>query len=266
MFVFGTGRGLYDPLLIDFGKTCNGSYISYKRNVELKEKTEWIDFDYEKWLWDRNPISFWGTARGTEDLLHIASFHKIDYYFWDHGYFGAKPNTITGRYRILKNARHITHIEDCKPRYEIPKITKEFKNKGSKILICLSNPVIDSLYMRTTENLVKNCVQVLQKQTDREIVIRPKGINIPLEEQLKDAYCVITTQSTVMIQALLKGIPCVNSFYGPGIDVCNTNIDNIENLFYPEEDLLYKWLCTLDNYSFTADEIKNGFVKRKYNL
>ncbi len=120
--------------------------------------------------------------------------------------------------------------------------------------------------MRTTENLVKNCVQVLQKQTDREIVIRPKGINIPLEEQLKDAYCVITTQSTVMIQALLKGIPCVNSFYGPGIDVCNTNIDNIENLFYPEEDLLYKWLCTLDNYSFTADEIKNGFVKRKYNL
>jgi len=263
MLVFGTGRGVYDPLLKDFAYAANARYVNYEKSVASHEMTNWF-FNYEQWLIRREDISVFGILRGTGHLIKAAEANDIDYYFWDHGYFGAEPNSTKGRYRCIKNGRHIRKIEDCQPRHSIPAIKPRYKD-GSKILICPSVAETSSFYMSDFNGWLKTLIETLQEYTDRDIVVRQKGSSESLEEQLKDTHCMITTQSTVMIDALVNGIPCIQSSYGPGVEVCSTDISTVENPYYPDQDLIYKWLCTMDNYSFNSEEIKNGYAWGRLN-
>lgn len=144
------------------------------------------------------------------------------------------------------------------------KITKEYYQKGDDILICASTDITQNYYSSKLDDWINNVIRVIQSQTDRKITIRNKNETIPLDTHLKNACCVITPQSTVVIEALCKGIPCIDSSYGCGVDVTSKSLD-LNELFYPDEDLLYNWLCTLNNYSFTREEISSGFAWSKIN-
>ena len=54
-FVFGT-RPKYDRIVQAFAETIDHTYFPATKRVDQWEESEWIGFDQEQWIKDKNPI------------------------------------------------------------------------------------------------------------------------------------------------------------------------------------------------------------------
>ena len=82
-----------------------------------------------------------------------------------------------------------------------------------------------------------------------------------LEEDLQNSHCVITFQSTVGINAILKGIPVISD----DVSMCkpvSIKYEDIEKEYIRDDDLVNKWIDSLLANQFTIDEIKDGRAKK----
>ena len=78
---------------------------------------------------------------------------------------------------------------------------------------------------------------------------------MPLSEDLKDAWCVVTSCSISAVEAMCEGVPVFCHAKGFATDVANTELADIENPYYggPEP-----WLYSLAYQQFTPEELGNG--------
>jgi hypothetical protein len=108
-------------------------------------------------------------------------------------------------------------------------------------------------------------MEQIKRYTDRPIQLRhkprgrgtsgPSEAKVPLSEDLKEAWCVVTSCSIAAVEAMCEGIPvfCDNKSFA--VDVGNIELADIENPYYggPEP-----WLYSLAYQQFTPEE----FYKR----
>lgn len=209
---------------------------------------------------------FWGLVG--QNSLNIKEAQKrrqpfifIDMPYWNRWMPGMDPKD--SHWRIIVNALHVDKLEDrsndrCK-HIEL----KPWKKDGDHILICPSSLSLNQFYDQP-KWLLKVCNK-LKQITDRPIKIRekprsdhtsgPAAAKIPLEEDLKNAYCTITLASIVGVESLINGIPAISEPFGPIGMLGNTNIENIESIKLPQRQ---QWLNTLSYNQWSISEIEQG--------
>jgi hypothetical protein len=241
-----------------------------KKNIVLpREITEWPAYS----LLD-GPIVVFGILRGTGSLIAKCIHLKQDFYYFDHAYlFGNKheASNIYGEkvYRLTKNWFHINKVEtlDGNDKKRIAKVKKEINLKpwsksGEYILVCPP-----SIYIRHYFNIQKwleNTIKILKNYSDRKIKIRSKDTSVSLDEDINNAWAVVSSQSTVAIEALINGKPSFCDKISMALPLSLTDFSKIEEPIYP--DIREQYIDTLLANQFTLKEIESGFAWTKVNL
>lgn len=163
------------------------------------------------------------------------------------------------------------------------------KKPGSKIIIAMQLAGDASLRHNDINEWCIDTVNSLRKYTDRPIEIRThprisnKGYNnyqelfqhfafgniknltfingkeLPWQEHLNDAYCVVTYTSGLSIDAILNGVPVIACDEGNfAWNVGERQLKNIEKLNLSKEEEVQQWLYNLAYCQWNLDEIESG--------
>jgi len=278
---FGT-RNLLDEVVKPFVEREGGKFWDPKlfggKPVGPLEQSLWPGFDMNEFLKEKNDVAVFGILRGTENWLNKCKQLNLNYYYFDHSYFfkahGHRPNerTLLRTYRLTKNAENLNRIveldDEDKIRIEKYRLqhkeTFRLKNipRGGHILIIPPTDFVCRYYkIGSPENWIRQTKEKVRQWSDKEFIVRPKTVDRPLEEDLQNAYCVVTYQSTVGITAILKGVPVICD----KVSMCKpVSIDyvDIEKEYVRDDDLVNKWIDSLLANQFTMQEISNGTAKR----
>ena len=267
-FLTGVGK---DKFLLNLATSQNGIIHQPElgRNEKIKPFDNAFGPTFNKREWTKNPIAVIGTLRGTHELIQLAMQRKHTFYYLDHAYFHATRNYVPGPhgrlYRMIRSQLQLNYNvmledEDWKriKKYGEPKRPKEFVKQGSEILIIPPTEAIARVYGFDVPYWLEKTQRDIRAFTDKVIRIRYKDTDIPLQESLKNAYCVVAFQSTVAIEAILSGIPCIVDPISQAKPVSSTTIADIEELYYPTEDEIMLWQYSLLACQFTENEFKTG--------
>lgn len=207
----------------------------------------------------------YGILRGTADVFAINEAAGVDYYEVDRGYI--RPGHFDGYYRISKNGLQARYHEHKYPTDRLDNLnvkTDNLFNEKGHILICPPTLPIQQYY--GVANWQQKMEDVL-KASSRRIRIRDKGDTVPLEHDLDGCYAVVTFNSNVAVDAIIKGIPAVTSPFSivhrwSGYclqDVVNDKITRIN------EANRIKFLSFVSYNQFTLKEIQDGVMWRILN-
>ena len=198
---------------------------------------------------EKDPIAVWGQLRGAKELLSRSK----DFYRLDHAYVGRLKF-----FRMTKGdfqpsgivERPADRWESLKRRFSLS--VKDWR-KGEHVLVTLSDP-------RTYEffgvDFPQTIVAELRKVTDRPIHLRPRKAETPIQEDLRDAHCVVSFASNSLIDALLDGVPVFP--LGPSIArPMGKSLEHIEDPLYPEREAFFRHMAYAQ---FTNEEFASGFA------
>lgn len=160
---------------------------------------------------DATAIVVHGVLRGNSVLIKEAQRRGIDWWYVDNGYLGTYK-------RLLKNSTAPDKIYKEGRRFEHnTKYQKWRGGEGKNILVLPpSPPYMDTFDQRDFLNF---CAHNINVYTDRNIVVRAKPAKgrfaRPWDEQLAEAYCVVTWGSALALDAMIKGVPTISLGWCP---------------------------------------------------
>ena len=277
---FGT-RVVLDNVVRPFVENENGKFWKPQfkggHHVGPFEQTIWPGFDMKDFLKEKNDVAVFGILRGTENWLNKCKQLGLNYYYFDHAYFFKAHNHQLNRisniraYRITKNGENLNKIVELndEDRSRIQKY-KQFEEtfrlkdirKGRDILIIPPTEAVCRYYKITDLNRwIRKTKEEIRKYTDRNFIVRFKTDTRSLDEDLHNAHCVVTFQSTVGITAILKGIPVICD----DVSMCkpvSIRYEDIEKEYIRDNDLVNKWIDSLLANQFSMIEIQDGTAKR----
>jgi hypothetical protein len=141
---------------------------------------------------------------------------------------------------------------------------KGWKRSGSKILVVLPTEKPFQYYGHSRERWIQKVEKTIKKHSDREIVWREKASRgIRTNETIynaldDDIYALVTYNSIATVEAVQYGIPAFGLAPTAADPVCSNDLKQIENPVMPDEDIVYKWLCSIAYSQFSLDEILTG--------
>jgi hypothetical protein len=222
----------------------------------------------------KDPVLIRGISSGK--IGKFVQEHGQDYYFIETGYLGNYrcDNNRTGRkvyHRIVKNAmQHSTIMDVPDDRWKAlvnfnPSLKyKGWRRTGSKILVVLPTEKPFQYYGHSRERWIQKVEKTIKKYSDREIVWRQKAsrgvrTNETIYNALDDdIYALVTYNSIATVEAIQHGIPAFGLAPTAADPVCSNDLKQIENPVMPDEDIVYKWLCSIAYSQFSLDEILTG--------
>ena len=182
----------------------------------------------------------WGLIRGSPALIEATKAAGKNYYQLDNGYFGRNSY-----YRFTKNAFQQTALKVRKPdRWEHIKKQhnlelRPWKKDGSKVLFCLSTEWLYRFLGLDIATYRSKTLRRLREVTKREIVVREKDAVGPIEDALKDAWCVVTHTSAVALDALRFGVPVFTTGLNPADPCALKDVTYIDSPVYPEREPVF---------------------------
>jgi len=172
-----------------------------------------------------------------------------------------------------KDGKHILVIPPSlymKRFYNMNVILPEFsssKDKRTPRKTILTGKESDRIFVDIEANYdndefwEKDIVTELKKHTDREIRVRYKDSPNTFEQDLENAWAVVSSQSTGAIDAILKGIPSFCESTSATLPMSLTDLSKIETPFYP--DNRQEWVDSLIANQYTLKEIRTGVAWRR---
>ena len=141
-------------------------------------------------------------------------------------------------------------------------------SRGEKVILCGQVPWDASVDMHDHVKWLKQTASQIQKVTDRKVVFRPhpkaavppmygcEYSQKPLEEDLKDAHCVVTWNSNSAVEAAIYGKPVFAFDHGSMCwDIANKSLLHIDDPQYLDRR---QWANNLAYAQWTLAEIRNG--------
>lgn len=186
--------------------------------------------------------------------------------YWDRGYarrifstWLPRAETGTGFYRWELDAYQMKAIRSVPDdRWKALRIeVKPWAKGGRHIVVAMPTQPYSALH--GTERWTDQTVELLNKLTDRPIVIRSKESKTPLWDDLKGAHALVTHGSNAANEAVILGCPvfvdksCAASLVG------KTDLNEIERPAYPDRE---PWLHSLAYSQFSEAELLDGTLWR----
>jgi hypothetical protein len=274
IYAFVTGKKEQDTYIKSFSVSCGAKIVHTRHFVSLQHGHSSYSprVVKKKFLPGVTGIAFSGILRGNFHLFEMAKNQNLDVYYIDHAYFGRGYKNPCWM-RITKNGfiQNLILSDINEKRYETHFDTNfkdyNFTNKNNIVLLPPSNVMTKVFNQSEWE---KNTIEKIRKYTDRPIVVRRKdGPSIDdllinptkaksrnvyeksLEEELRDAYCVVAFNSTAALDALKMGVPVICEKYCPAFPLSHA-FDQIENLQEKDRLKLFKSLAC---GQYTFDEV-----------
>jgi hypothetical protein len=204
----------------------------------------------------------WGLIRGAKEIMDLTSANGCDFFHVDNAYYGRNLY-----FRVTHNALQLSSIPRnvIDDRYKkilkiLNKTIHPWKRKrNGPIVICPSSHFLYSFYSTNLEEWIAQTISTLKKYTDRPIKIRYKKLmpDDDIDQDIMDAWCVVTHVSASCLDALRLGIPIITTGTCSGSPL-STPIDKVESpLLEDGRDQLFSYLAW---GQFTIDEMKNTNV------
>ena len=151
-----------------------------------------------------------GVLRGMDEVVKRSTKSNIPWVMMDNGYLGKYKRVVVNAtapitYRSGRRFEHGTQLLPWRG------------GQGSSILVLPpSPPYMDTFNQRDFLNFIANNVNIY---TDKNIIVRAKPakgrLARPLQEQLDNAYCVVTWGSAIALEATRQGIPTISLGWCP---------------------------------------------------
>jgi len=190
-------------------------------------------------------------------------------------YYGRYGVVDDHYWRVSKNGIHPTKVTSRPTdRFEKWNIDiKDWDKQGEEILVCPSSNTMSYWCTSQHERVwTQQTIAELSKHTDRPIRVRSKPrtektsgpvaqkeLGLPsVQEDIQNAFAVVTSVSLVAVEAITNGIPVFChplSFASP---ISSVDISKIENPIYSDKRL--EWLSHLAYCQFTEKETSNGIA------
>lgn len=246
-------------------------YISQKVMLSIKDGFNVISKDtslfkegVKKNMFKEEAILY-GILRGCSDVIHYNFRNNLDYLHIDKGYIG--DNHFTGYYRISLNDTQARYKEIDLPddrRLALNKYftLKDWQKKDGYYLIVPPTEAIAIFYGIDIKKWIDTTIHKLAGKPHK---IRQKNdlSNIPLENDLAQAKCVITFNSNVALDATIAGVPVIATSQHSVIKNWNNlTMINLDDC-YDKSILLdrKKLLNFIAYHQFTLTEIERGLAK-----
>ena len=244
-------KGAYDPFLQDFVIGSGGTIGLW--DYKNKEDTALV---------------IRGLGGKAQKALKICIESNREFYAIDTGYM--QPSIRKDYHRITKNGLQNTSSLITRPDDRLSRLNVEFgrHKTGSKILICPPSGKVMKFYDQDLDVWIENTIAEIKKYTDRPIEIRTKPVarstrtttDTIYNAMANDVHCLVTYNSIAATEAFLFGLPAIALATNAATSVCNTAIDQIDNLIVPTEDLQVALARHLSYCQFTPAEIRTGYA------
>lgn len=155
------------------------------------------------------PSLIYGLLRGCGRAMHILQHQKMDYWYIDNGYIGAKyidernVKEMDGTYRVVKN--------DMIERYQGPR-KREKKGKGYRALLFPPSVFTANFYDMLPEEWVNVMFKILSAR-GYQVFKRDKQSHVPLDDDLRDCDLVVNCNSMAAMRAVELGIPVYDTHW-----------------------------------------------------
>jgi hypothetical protein len=132
-----------------------------------------------------------------------------------------------------------------------------WRKGGGHVLICLHGYKFGLPWGIDIAEWHGSIVRRVRAATDRQIIVRPKLMTrpIPLEAQLRKAWCVVTHSSTAAVHAVLAGVPAFCEPTCAAAPVGCTDFSRIEAPMRPDRE---PWLAELAWRQWSHVEMRSG--------
>ena len=206
---------------------------------------------------DMDNLFVTGTLRGCGKVCNKAVKDNVNWFYMDNGY-GPFWKRVT--FKGTAPTRLLDRPSDRTPP-ELMQLKPWRKNKGENILILPpSLPYMDAF---EEINWVNTLIHSINEYTGRNLVIRPKPAKQkkapPWEEQLNDAYCVVSFGSNLAIDAMIKGVPTISFKYCPAF-FASFKMEDLETDKLNEEPDRQRVINNCMYHSFHKHEFENGYA------
>lgn len=225
-----------------------------------------------------------GRLAASDHLLRACARKKADFVYFDKGYTHRGWGTQNKGYmRFSLNSLHpLDYFQDVpRPPDRWEKLGIKLKpprKNGRNIIFAGCTTKFANFHGLDPVEYAKNIVNSIRKITDKPIIHRPKpgarndeNYNpVPntmlsnntrtIEQELKDAYALVTFSSNAAIDAMIAGVPAF--VLGPGIGrpIANTDLKMLNSPFFPPEEMRYQFFCDLAYCQWNGREIEEGLV------
>ena len=231
-------------------------------------------------IWNKDstidsPLLIRGINSHAREAIYYCQQTKKEFYYIDTGYIGNERSNFKRWHRITKNSLQNTGPIINRPTDRLKIIGTKCQKmySGSKILICPPSAKVMKMYNQPLPEIwTKNVIKKLKKFTDRPIEIRLKPqrkdrISVKTIEDalVDDVYCLVTYNSIAALEALINGKPAITLGENCASSLCNTSLNDIENLNKPSRGEVIKLLAHLSYGQFTKKEMTNGVAWRILN-
>lgn len=292
LIVYDTNRELTTGIVLKFAQGASTDKNQEVRFQKIEKfKKHGLDSSLRPGI---DAVASLGVLRGTGEMFKAAAAAGIDYYYMDHAYFNPGYDDL-GWMRIVKNGHSRSDfVPSNKNRYEQffqqnnPVFSwKTNSQRGNKIIVCPPTHAV-AWYMGLTDSWTEQTVNrlktLLPESEHHRIVIRAKP-NEPivdergnllrfqhnvsegnLNDDLKNATCVIAYNSMVALTATLQGIPVITSNHSCCKSI-SFSIEDFAQGTYPdrfnmEPPKRYGLMYWLANNQWNIEEIRNGTAWR----
>lgn len=192
-----------------------------------------------------------------------------NFFYIDNGYFGNHYTKMW--FRIIENHVHDTRsiMPRSRDRLERCALTTLPRTHGKKILLAPPSIKSFSIWNIYQDQWIAQTVAAIKQHTDRPIVIREKRprwerfAEDTIEQALADdVHCLVTYNSVAAVEAVMRGVPAMCLGPNAAAVVSSTDLSEIENPRFPDDDLRDAWLRHLSYSQFSFMEMSDGTAWR----
>ena len=247
----------------------DGIVLCWQRGV----KAHWLDNFKQMSLWPTDlPVAF----RGMTGRKIVAECEKTgrDYYYIDTGYLGNRQKRKLYHRVVFNGMQHSNFKEVPNDRWKQLEWSSKtmnlnfpgWKRNGGPILLVTPSGKPCKFYGIDRDTWVSETIATLKEHTDREIIIRDKGIrrerigNGSLYNQLSDdnIFAVVTYNSIAATEAIGFGIPAFTLAPNAADILCEKDLTKIEHPRYEDDYTVRKWQHWLAYCQYTVEEMIDG--------
>lgn len=231
----------------------------------------------ENWNYDSNdePLVIRGIMK--HKLIKQCWRDSRQFRYMDSGYVGNRKNPLNPHgwkqwHRIVNNnLQHNTLVTRPGDRWDRLKIQlQDWRKDGRKILVAAPDEKPCIFYGIELDKWIDTTINEIKKYTDRPIELRVRDPNrqnrvvSDLESALdNNVFALVTFNSIAATESIIAGIPAfVLAPCNAALPVANVRLSDIDNPWYPDQDLVHAWACHLAYSQFHNDELKNGTATR----
>jgi len=242
----------FDPVLTNFAYGSQGHITKWDKNIDSNEKT---------------PMVIRGLGGSSQKALKHCRTKGRDFFAVDTGYI--QPGTKKEYHRVTKNAlQHPGPIIE-RPFDRLEKLRYKFrprKKKGETILICPPSEKVMKFYGQDLDKWLKDTIAEISKYSSRQIIVRQKPSRSDrvttntIWKAMDEAHVVVTYNSIAATEALLYGCPAIALAPNSATVLCNTKLDQLNDLYMPYEDDIMAFAAHLSYCQFTEIEMRSGYA------